>query len=257
MNHSERSLKHRWLTKLGWQFVEPKTLLAVYRDEQFHRLLEPGYHSPINKWKERYANKPISTETRFISIDDVQIFTADCVKAEVNLDILYQFDPRECPSHQTVAKIIDYPDYRLGKLVKNISSQVIRSTCATFAARQVISGACRQQIEGKLTAQIQRRLQAFGFFLAGSISIRSILLPKAVEYELEKAVQRQIYASSLGEYNEETSKRIFRHELLANSDSIKLRIRQNDLAAGVDAPFLRNSLLNGHKKYDDLNQSAN
>ncbi len=98
MDYIQRSWRHRLLTMLGWQFVEPQTLFIVFRDEQFHRFLEPGYHFPISTWRERIGIEPISTRFRFTQTGNILVTTADRIQAKLNVKILFRFDPRACPA---------------------------------------------------------------------------------------------------------------------------------------------------------------
>jgi regulator of protease activity HflC (stomatin/prohibitin superfamily) len=259
MDNMQRSLKYRLLKKLGWQFVEPKTLLVVFRDERFNRFLEPGYHTPINKWRESYAVRPISTEPRFISIDKILVRTADSIQVKLDISILFRFDPRECPTPQTKANVVDYSYSRIEKTITNLTSNLVRSICGQYSTFSLASGSNRQLIEGKLTAHLHRKLNSFGLLLVGQapISILTVSVPPAIEKELEEALRQKIYTLTLKEQSENANEAFLRREVLTNSNSVKLRIKQNNLSWSPENPTLPTVATNGHQRHQNLNNVAN
>ncbi len=204
---------------------------------------------------EQYAHRAISIDGSFIQTN-AKVTTADRIKSTIYLDILYKFDPSKYALEEVIGTF-GLTKSQQENIVKSKASKAAREVCASYDTMKLASGLFHQQVEEKIMARLHRSLGPLPIELItkAPISLTSVSLPRAIAEEWEKAVKRQIAVFSLQDKSNEIIETLLRQELVENSESVKLRIKQDNFFMQQDPVPISPNRRNGVHSNGNLAQS--
>lgn len=149
----------------------------VERFGQYHRTLEPGWHTTIPFAD--FVRKKISTKQQILDIQPQSVITKDNVKISIDNVIFYKvLNPRDA--------VYNIEDYKSGIVYSTITN--MRNIVGDMSLDEVLSG--RDKINSKLLEIIDEITDAYGIKIL-SVEIKNIIPPAEIQQAMEKQMRAE------------------------------------------------------------------
>lgn len=229
MLNEQETLKHQILLKLGYHFVPEGNVLPVYRNEMFHRFLEPGYHY-CSGWNERY-DRLISTDPRLLSFREVEARSCDRISVTVDINLSYNFDPRRCRSQRVQSRMAGVMPGQIKHMLQVLISEAVCVVSGQYPEAWLVTGSNWPKLAREIRLRVQRTLIPYGILLTGSksIIIARVVPPREIDRAREAARTRDIYTQSIYERSPQIARELHLQELARNSDRFNVNIWEENI----------------------------
>ena len=164
---------------VGIHFVPENHVVAVMRRGMYHRLGGPGFIWRIPLIES--VTPPIEIGIRFLPFTVKRALTKDAMSINVDLTVLYSFDP-SLSIRQIAAQLVRcVPDVLEGIVVDKVDN-CLRRIVARFEAKQLCEGETVAQIQHELTRSLTAELRPLGLSPArnGGVIIKEVTLPEGL-----------------------------------------------------------------------------
>lgn len=219
---TQHGLFHRLLLRMGWQFVNNQQQLPVYRDGEVNHVLGPGYHRPINTWRESYGTF-VSTAIRMVHLERISVQTKDCISVLVEVDVTYSFDATECVPSQIMSSMVCLSQRRMNNVVEKYVQQAMQDVGGEFSEAELANGLNRPCISRKVRTRLQMMVGTLGLVFRGNtaVAITRITPPALINEARQLAHRNQIYAASVNQLSHEIARDLNSQEIARHSSSVQ------------------------------------
>lgn len=218
---------------LGLRWVGDNELGVVYRKGLYHDLRGPGsfWINPfIDVMKEVTSVKP-----DFVSTTIPNIQTSDALQLGFGVALSYTFDPRRVP-HDKAAIFVEWPQQIRRLVVTDFATRALQAIIPRFTAEQVCRGEFFDEIEARLKAELNKRLQPLALSPQLTL-VREVLVPPPLQDTFTRVVRRAVYTHDLGRYEPFEISQAERQELFDVLRDLSGGIRYVDLSAAGSSDY--------------------
>lgn len=235
MLNKQGAFKHQIKLRLGYIFVPEGAILPVFRNEMFHRFLEPGYHR-CSGWNERF-DRLISTDPQLHSVYDVEARSCDQISVRVDINLAYSFDPRRCQSRRMQSRMASTTHGQIKRMLEILVAEAVRARSGQYTEAWLATGSNRPKLAREIRLQVQKDLIPFGILFAGSksIIITRVVPPREIDRAREAARTRDIYTQSIYERSPQIARELHLQELARKSDRFNVNIWEEDVTKRLRA----------------------
>jgi regulator of protease activity HflC (stomatin/prohibitin superfamily) len=182
-------LKHTLMVVTLHRLIPEQHVVIVERDGLANRLEGPGYVR-INPFSEEFGPQirlgpqpPVE-----LSLNDVR--SADGDIFDLQLTILYGFDPRRCNLQKTPGLVRNAPGAQAG-ILKRSGQQIVHEVMGEFSSLQLRSGGTRGEIEQRVKSRLHHTMLFAGVQLY-NIVIDRLTPPQEWEAALRANREKQV-----------------------------------------------------------------
>lgn len=166
-DNSKPTWHHWWMTVTRHIFIAPNEVGVVYRHENFHRWLSPGYHPHLSSWNERLAGRiRIFMDKVSLMID---MHSQNGFAFKVAVTVRYLFNPTV--SHDSQGLLVAAAGLSRSRqaivqewVTKDTQVCVARQS-ATYSASALLQGQTRLALQQKVSRDLRAVLDGKGIVI--------------------------------------------------------------------------------------------
>jgi regulator of protease activity HflC (stomatin/prohibitin superfamily) len=186
---------------VGIHFVPENHVVAVMRLGMYHRLGGPGFIWRIPLIES--VTPPIKIGIRFLPFVVKRALTKDAISINVDLTVLYSFDP-SLSIRQIAAQLVRCTPDVLEGIVEDKVDNCLRQIVARFEAKQLCEGETIVQIQHELSRSLTAELRPLGLSPAqdGGVMIKEVNLPEDLLRTILEAKRHELTLEVLKKYGD-------------------------------------------------------
>lgn len=219
---NQHALFHRILMRFGWQFVNHQQQRLIYRDGMASYVLKPGYHRPINRWRESYGEF-ISTAFRMAHAAQIPAQTKDRIQVLVDVDVMYSFDAAECAYPGIMSSMADLSQRQMNSIVERNAQLAVQDVAGEYSEAELSNGLNRPAFSRKVRIWLQAKVGILGLVFRGdtAVAITRITPPAIINEARQLAHRNQIYADSILQLPRDVAHDLNSQEIARHSSAVQ------------------------------------